>query len=664
VYAKAAGRDWFRISIIDKAGSFPGVYFNLSDGTKGSEIVSPLDVSITPVGNGWYRCSVTASVKTGGSTPGARVFLASNNGVLSYQGDGTSGIYLWGAQLEQSPAATAYVKSNVTWQSRASRATYYDENGVVRTVPANLLLRSEEFNDAVWGDIGGGTVTRNANATAAPNGALTADELVFPSADVGVAQNLTVLSGVTYTVSIWIKGTAGQTIRFTANSIPVPLGTPSNVTLTGEWTRYSFTNVSTGTSASLNLSTFGGATARSIYVWGAQLEESSTVSEYIPTTTAIASLPRNNAYLPDGNGNFVSAGDVLLEKASTNLLLRSEEFDAAAWASTNSSATPAAGIAPNGANNAWEFKDSSDVSAAVHSLQQSVSFTSGIAYTLSIYAKAASIEGIHLLLPSVAFGVDTRANYDLVNGTASVQAGTVTVSIQDAGNGWYRCIATSTASSTASAAIQLRTMKVVAGTLSSFYQGDGNGSILVWGAQLEQSTYPTSYIQTTGTERTRAADVSTSSSGFGNSWYSQSEGTMFAETVTQGFTVTSFPRIASFDRGNGSVNFIALVRSSGSRRQQYSVFATTGQAVGLEPNVTLTEGLPARSGFVYKADDFIAAVQGVLSAADTLGSLPTSITTFGIGAQGDGSLPYNGALRRLVYWRQRLPNSVLQSITQ
>lgn len=197
------------------------------------------------------------------------------------------------------------------------------------------------------------------------------------------------------------------------------------------------------------------------------------------------------------NGTYVGS-DGLIKTAVTNLLLRSEEFDTT-WASTNSSETPAAGIAPNGANTAWEFKDSSDVSAAVHLLQQTVSFTSGIVYTLSIYAKAASIEGIHLLLPSAAFGVDTRADYDLVNGTASVQAGTVTASIQDAGNGWYRCIATSTASSTASAAIQLRTMKVVSGVLSSFYQGDGNGSILIWGAQLEQWSTVGEYIPTTST---------------------------------------------------------------------------------------------------------------------------------------------------------------------
>jgi hypothetical protein len=54
----------------------------------------------------------------------------------------------------------------------------------------------------------------------------------------------------------------------------------------------------------------------------------------------------------------------------------------------------------------------------------------------------------------------------------------------------------------ASSIIQIRT----ATTSASFYQGDGTGTILVWGAQLEAASTPSTYIPTTASTVTRTAD--------------------------------------------------------------------------------------------------------------------------------------------------------------
>jgi hypothetical protein len=188
----------------------------------------------------------------------------------------------------------------------------------------------------------------------------------------------------------------------------------------------------------------------------------------------------------------------VIRTATTNLFLQSNGFDTT-WTNANSSETSASGIAPDGSNTAWLLQDTLDGSASVHNISQTISFNSGTAYTFSLYAKANSIEGMHWLLPSAAFGVDTRANYDLINGTTAVTAGTATAAIQNAGGGWYRCIITATATASASSGIQIRTMKIVSGSLSSFYQGDGTGTILIWGAQLEPSTTVGEYIPTTST---------------------------------------------------------------------------------------------------------------------------------------------------------------------
>jgi hypothetical protein len=72
--------------------------------------------SITPAGNGWYRCSITGLDTVG--TAGRTATIALNNvstnpttpRLASYTGDNTSGIFIWGAQLEAGSTATAYQK--------------------------------------------------------------------------------------------------------------------------------------------------------------------------------------------------------------------------------------------------------------------------------------------------------------------------------------------------------------------------------------------------------------------------------------------------------------------------------------------------------------------------------------------------------------------------
>ena len=82
-----------------------GRCFDLTSGTVGSIVLgTPLASSITSVGNGWYRCSITLASNTGA----VRIGTCSADGVFSYTGDGTSGIYISNSQLEVGTSATAY----------------------------------------------------------------------------------------------------------------------------------------------------------------------------------------------------------------------------------------------------------------------------------------------------------------------------------------------------------------------------------------------------------------------------------------------------------------------------------------------------------------------------------------------------------------------------
>lgn len=115
VYAKANGRSWIQLQLGN--GTNGNAYFNISNGTIGN-VSGTAVASITPVANGFYRCTLTSpSVST---NTNSQVLVASANGTSSYQGDGASGIYFWVPQLETNSFATPPIPTTTSTVTRAA----------------------------------------------------------------------------------------------------------------------------------------------------------------------------------------------------------------------------------------------------------------------------------------------------------------------------------------------------------------------------------------------------------------------------------------------------------------------------------------------------------------------------------------------------------------
>jgi len=139
IYAKAAGNSFIAISG-NGSGMIGYAYYDLSTGSLGT-VAAGTTASIESVGSGWYRCVFTRTA-TGSATISFNIATAKVNGTLSYAGDGTSGIYLWGSQLGAVSSPTAYQRTITAYEAYEEHQlnrNYLQFDGIDDYLEANSL---------------------------------------------------------------------------------------------------------------------------------------------------------------------------------------------------------------------------------------------------------------------------------------------------------------------------------------------------------------------------------------------------------------------------------------------------------------------------------------------------------------------------------------------
>ena len=357
--------------------------------------------------------------------------------------------------------------------TRASSATYVGADGLIKTTPVNLLTYSEEFNNSIWTKQT--SVALTPNSIAAPDGTTTGTLYsISASTQRAIDQSISSLTnGIAYVFSIYIKAIVDTTVTIRTNNVAAVVDVP--VLVTDGWKRIQLDFTKGSSMVGLGFFDASGSTGNRFYVWGAQLEEGTTATNYIPTTSTISGTPRFDHDLATGE----SLG-LLIEEARTNHI--SNERVTLSAGNTPITFTPNAFTAPDGSNTAIRVQGTSGY---VNIQTGKSSVPAGSTLTASFYIYS-DVE-----LPNcrarVTYG---SGNFDTIK---AVPAGK-----------WTRFVCTAKVDDTGTDTdFSFRPLTAI----NSF--GVNPVDCYLWGFQVEVGSFATSYIATTTSPATRAADVCT-----------------------------------------------------------------------------------------------------------------------------------------------------------
>jgi hypothetical protein len=248
---------------------------------------------------------------------------------------------------------------------------------------------------------------------------------------------------------------------------------------------------------------------------------------------------------------------------------------------------------------------------------------------------------------------ESRINILLNSATLSTQSVTTTATaytLSFTGTGTITLSGTSTAgplagTGTGEANRVSLTFTPTAGTLTLTVSGT------VTNAQLEAGSFRTSYIPTTGSQVTRAADaVSMTSTNF-TSWFNSSAGTLSADGVLT--TASGSRRLATF----GGTGLGAGLRVNG----------TTSTAIWRTPtNYDASTGTVAAGNIKHVmswSDSTMSAAANGGTVGTSTPPTPLNAAFINIGSSDTGFDYWNGTISRIRFYRRRFPNAALQTIT-
>jgi hypothetical protein len=278
IYLKAGTKN--KVQLYDGTNN-RGAKFNLETKsvyeTSGSGFI---DYNIEELNDGWAKYSITGAT----SASSFRLYLLDDSYGISYTGDSANYIYIQDAQLEVGLVATDYIESGATTGKAGvlEDLPRLDWSGSCPTLllepqRANLVTYSEDFSQ--W-TLGTGGISIDTGYLS-PDGSNNATKVTMDSNFSTTALSLNIGLGTTETRTIYARTVSGtgqaHLCSFNGN-------TDNLFTITEEWQRFEVNGaISTGAANFYAVDFRGSTDLNEIIIWGAQAEQGSYATSYIPT---------------------------------------------------------------------------------------------------------------------------------------------------------------------------------------------------------------------------------------------------------------------------------------------------------------------------------------------------------------------------------------------
>lgn len=356
---------------------------------------------------------------------------------------------------------------------------------------------------------------------------------------------------------------------------------------------------------------------------------------------------------------------ILVNPQKTNLILQSENFNIKPW-TFNATISSVSELAPNGTYTATTVIDSSSLYRSVG--QSNITILNNTAYTISIFIKKTT--GSPSTFPAISAvlsGGTVKAIYLAINtttGELSYLSGasgaprptTYKSYVESVGDYWrVALIIQDTSSNT------LLAINIFPAMSTDFVKANtaAQGSVTIWGAQVEVGGYMTPYIQTTTAISTRNSDIITKINA--SDYIGQTEGTLYVKVyidINKGPYI-GFPRFISISDGTAS-NWISILLTQTNQIRCSCVVNSTSQA--LISNSITSSGL-YKIAFAYKQNSFVAYVNGVKIGEDLAGEIPLC-NFIALGNEtGSNISPSALPLYSAALWKTALPPETLSKLT-
>jgi hypothetical protein len=390
-----------------------------------------------------------------------------------------------------------------------------------------------------------------------------------------------------------------------------------------------------------------------LFVWGAQLEQRSSVTAYTPTTDQ----PITN-YIPvlqsaaSGEARFDhdpvtgESKGLLIEEQRTNLVLNSTNpADASYFSTGTSNAIRSSNICFfDPASNMVELQGiSGESSSGIWGRNATFSTASR---TVSLIVKNIN-NARYVRVRNRSFDGRTCVSYDLETQTVIGSSDINTTSITNIGNGFYRIVFSTTAAGTI-AGIYVSLVN----SSNAVFTMTGSERLFVASPQIELGAFPTSYIPTVASQVTRNADAATMTGTNFSSWYRADEGSFYAEAMPANIAQNPYIFTAESDISN-------LIQSIASSTFHFRSFVGGVTQADIDAG-TFSDNTYGKVAGVYKVNDFAVSLNSGTVGTDTDGLIPFPTTLY-IGA--DSSAVRCITIKKLAYYPARLSNTELQGLT-